>query len=426
MVAGQSTLPQDPNINPSNVVSGSIPGIPNYNQATQQALLPTGQTLTPGQYNAAAAGQANTPIGSQKGYTYAAGPPLTQGQQAALFTPVNQPQIASNINTAFNVLSNQAAPQVTGSPLAGVTTLGNVANAGIVNAGGTNINTGTSNQLTNAQLAQINALNATAQGQGPNPVAIQAQQQAQQNTANQYALIASQRGASNPALGLRNAGEAAAAANQNAAVATAAGTAQQELNAQNALTGALQGTQGQVMQGAQAQAGLNQNINLANAAAGNQIGLANAGAQNTGMLTQGQIAQQTALANQGVVQQSALANLGTQAGTQGLNTQEYNAALQAQIAQATNQQTANMNYANMVTGENNVLAGLAQNQAINQTNNQLGLIGAGISGGGAALGALALASDRRLKVAIRSANRSMKDFLSKVSVPQSSFNLIGG
>mgnify|MGYP001585780416 CR=1 FL=1 len=319
--------------------------------------------------------------------------PINYSQQAQLFQAPNQQPIANNIQGGFN-LQNQG--NYANSPLAGLTTLGQVSNA---NAPG--INTATSNALTGAQLQQINALNAQAQGQGPSPATVAAQQAAQQNIANQMALIGSQRGAGNTALGLRNAQEAGAQLSQQGVQAATLGKTQEELAAQQQLTGALGGAQGQVMQGAQAQAGLQSTANLQNAAAANQA-----------MLQQGSMGQQVQLANQA-----------SQQGTQALNANEYNAMLQAQMAQANNQLTANENYANLVTGQNTNLEAIKSGEGIANQANQMGLIGAGIAGI-AAGGAATLSSDRYLKTNIKSGTRSIKEFLSKISTPTSGMALL--
>ena len=348
--------------------------------------------------------------------------PLTNLQYAQLFSNRNgnvdpNNNIGSNIAGGFNLQNTQNfgnAPVNNVSPLAGLTTLGKVANAPVTNAGNTNINTAVSNNLTSGQMQQINALNAQAQGQGPSLAAIQAQQTGQQNVANQMAMVGSQRGSANSALGMRAAGNATTAANQQAVQAAVQGRAAEELSAQQQLTGALGGAQGQVMGGAQAQAQLGQNINIANQNSANSIYASNAAQQNAAMSQQGSLAQQIALANQGVLQQTGLANLGQAGTTQTLNANEYNAMLQAQMTQASNQQTANENYATSTS--NNALQALANHDKTQQiaTANMMGLAGAGIAGG-AALGAAGIASDINLKTSVKSGTRSIKDFLSAIS-----------
>lgn len=347
--------------------------------------------------------QANSAIGDITA-------PITQGQQAALFVMPGQAAINNNIANLQNTYANQTAPQLFSSPLAGLTSLG-----GVANAGSTNINTGTSNAITAGQIANINALNATAQGQGPSVAAIQAQQTGQQNVANEMAMLGSQRGSSNPALGLRSAQNAIATANQQAVQAATLGRAQEELNAQNQLQQALGTTQGQVQQGAQSQATLGQATNIANQAAANNA-----------TLTQGAMAQQTSLANQTAQQQTNIANLGQQGATQQLNTSEANAALAAQMSQANNIAALNSNYAGLVTNENTQQAGLANKLAVNTQNNNLGLMGSGIGGVAALGGVAASASDRNLKTNIKPGIKSMKDFLSTISNNNSilQFNLM--
>lgn len=332
--------------------------------------------------------------------------PLNNAQQFSLFQQPTATVDAVN-NNISNLAKPIAAPQMNTSPLAGLTTLGNVSNAG-----NTNINTGTSGALTGGQIQQINNLNAQAHGQGPSLAEQQAKQVAQTNIANQAALIASQRGSSNSALGLRSAGEQGAAANQQAVQAAVQGRTAEELNAQQQLTGALGTAQGQTMQGAQAQAALDQQTNAANIAA-----------RNAAMQQQGAMTQQTNLANAAQGEQTGLANLSSKGATNTLNANQADAALQAQINQANNQQTANENYAGLVTNEDTQLYGINAGVGISNTSNALGLIGAGIAGG-AAIGAAGITSDENLKTNIKSGTKSIKDFLSKVSVSNSSsYNL---
>jgi hypothetical protein len=354
--------------------------------------------------------------------------PLTLGQQAELYNSQDVPGMAAAANAIINqtgALSSQTAPQLGTSPLAGLTTLGNVAQSGVNTVNPTTINTAQSNALTAGQIANINQLNATATGKGPSVAAIQAQQTGQQNIQNQMALLGSQRGSSNPSLGLRSAGNFAANANQQAVQAATLGRAQEELNAQNQLQTALGTTQNQVQQGAQSQAALNQTGNISNQTAANTIAANNTAAQNAAALQAATQAQQTNLTNQGVLQASSIANLGQQANTQQLNTAEYNTGTGNTINQANNQLTANENYAALTSGANLTSQGLADKIAINNTNNNLGLIGAGV-GGVAATGGIvaAAASDRRLKTNIKSGNKSMKDFLSKIQ-PARQFRLMG-
>ncbi len=438
---------------------------------------------------------------------------LNQISNAGLQEAFTNPQaanIANAIDTGFNRVIATQPNQMAASPLAGLTTLGSVANAGTQNAGvaqaGVNqagiaqaglaqqglaqagqvgIDNGASNALLNGQVANINQLAQQAQGLGPSVAAMQAHQQGEQNVANQMGMLASQRGSGNSALGLRNAMDAKARSDQQVVQASVQGRAAEQVAAQQQLTQALGGTQQQVMQGAQAQAGLTQATNLsntaaanqalganaglgaqqqianaqfanqqmgANAAAANQVGLANTGAvnqnelantaayntaqlqnsagQNQAMLQQGQMTQQTQLANTQLQASQALANLQAQQQTQALNAQDYNAMVQAIMASGNNDLTASQNYANAMIQQQLVEQGMRNGLSINAANNTTGLIGAGIAGG-AALGAGAISalpdllkSDIRAKTNIRSGERKMKDFLSQMSQPApSGYNL---
>jgi hypothetical protein len=253
---------------------------------------------------------------------------------------------------------------------------------------------------------------------------------AERNVSNEMALVGSQRGASNPALGIRAAQDAIAGDKQNAVQQAVMGRTQEEMAAQAQLAGALGTTQGQVQQGAQAQAGLSAQQIAANQQAMNAMNAQNVTQQNAATSQQGTMAQGVQLANAGTAEQSALANLGARGTTQALNTNEYNAALQARMALANNQLTANENYGGLVTGENTQLQGIASGQAIANNANNLGLIGAGIAGA-SALGAAGIdalsKSDRKDKINIKSGKRDMKDFLSKIGSvisSKSTFNLM--
>jgi hypothetical protein len=275
-----------------------------------------------------------------------------------------------------------------GSSLAGLTTLGNTANAQAAN-----IDTGQSQNLMGGQVQNINALNQQAQGLGPSVAAETAKQQGEANTKAQMAVLGSQRGASNSALGMRSAQDSAAQQQQGVAQNAAMGRAAEAQSARQQLTGALGGATQQAQQGAQAQAQLTQ-----------QAGMQNAQAQNQATMQQGQMDVQT-----------KLANLQAQLQAGQLNENEYNAYVQATLAQNNNDWAARTNAANNLMNENTQLLGIKAGVGINAANNNMGLMGAGISAGaagGAAL--LGAASDERLKTSIKSATRGIKDFLSQL------------
>ena len=323
---------------------------------------------------------------------------ITNAQQAAAFIDPNAAANQAAIQGGMNQQLQGYGPG--GSSLAGVTHLGNVANAGTAQ-----IATGQSNNILGGQLQNINQLNAQAQGQGPSLAQQQAQQQSQANIAANMATIGSQRGSANSALGLRQAGEAAAQANQQSVQAGVMGRTAEEMNAQQQLAGALGQTQGQVQQGAQAQAQLGQQASLQNAQAANAM-----------TSQQGQMNQATTMANL----QASL-----QAGQ--INMDQYNAMLTAQLQQSNNAFTAQQNYAQLATNSDltNQAEQMHLGQSISSQNQQMG---SAIIGGGAALaGAGLAASDARLKTGIKSASRSMKDFLSQISAgtPTSGFALMG-
>jgi hypothetical protein len=275
-----------------------------------------------------------------------------------------------------------------GTSLAGLTSLGHAQNAQAAT-----IDTGQSQNLMGGQVANINALNAAAQGQGPSVAAEVARQQGEANTRAQMATLGSQRGASNSALGIRAAQDSAAANRQGAAQNAALGRANEAMAARQQLGGALTSATGQAQSGAQAQAQLSQ-----------QAGLANAGAANQSILQQGSMDQQTKLAN---------LNAQLQAGQ--LNDNEYNAYVQALMAQNQNDWGAQMNALTEMMNNSMQAEGIDRNQAIQSQQLQYGLTGAGISAGAAGVaGLLTAVSDRRAKTNVQPADRSIKSFLSKV------------
>lgn len=325
-------------------------------------------------------GDSNTLSGSGTNITAPQPQDLWMQSQSFInpYTNTEQAQIQ-------NMPTNQRASQVTApsqigtAPLAALTNLGSAQSAPILNA----------------QLQQINALNRQAQGVGPSVAEQQAKIQADNAINNQMAVAASQRGSSNPTLALRAAQIQAQQTRQQAIQAGILGKTQEQLSAQQQLTGALGNTQGQQLQQAQAQAGLYQGVNLANQ-----------GVQN-----------QTDLANLQAAQQTSLANLQAQQSTMGMNTNEYNAMIQAQMALGNTNLTAAENYANLVEQQNLAIRGIQAGLQMNMANNQMGLTGAEIAGGAAIGGQLIAASDARLKTKIQSGARDMKNFLSQLSSP---------
>lgn len=394
---------------PSTATAGPQPSAPGaQTQTTSQALGSATPTWNPGQDNATSlsgtySGKGFVPTNAQSmagGIGQVNNAPINQAQQAQAYVdPMAAANYASIAGMQGTMLQGYGPG---GSSLAGITQLG-----GVTNANQANIATNQSNALLGGQVSNINALNAEAQGQGPNPAAIAAQQQTQANIAANMAEIGSQRGSSNSALGLRQAQEQNATAQQQGVQSAVQGQAAQELAAQQQLTGALSGTQGQVQQGAQAQAALTQ-----------QTALANQGAANASTLQQGTMSQQT-----------ALANLSAQLQAGQINMNEYNAMVQAQMTQSANDFSAQQNYAGLVTGENTTLQGVQRGVDENVNNNNLGMVSAGVAGAaGVGAGALTAMSDRRVKTEIRPATRDIKSFLSQIaaSMPRSGFALLGG
>lgn len=289
------------------------------------------------------------------------------------------------------------------------------------------------NQNANQQASQqaINNLNNIATGHGPNAATIAAQQQGQQNSAAQMAAIASAGG--NPALAQRNAAEQAASNRQQTAANAVLGSAQEQLGAQGTLQSALnnQTVSGQAIPLAQAQlnqqaalanqnvqstgsmtqAQLDQQAAAGNAAAKNAASAGNASALNNRNLQQGSMNQQTNLANQ----QALIASTG-------LNAQQYNAMLGAQMQQSSFDTAQAENYQNAYQSAQENLTAAADKVGIASMSNTTQLIGAGMGAVGA-LGAGAASmipnsnatSDRRAKTGIRAGTRDLKQFFNALN-----------
>lgn len=133
------------------------------------------------------------------------------------------------------------------------------------------------NEIYAQQKTLAEALGAQARGEGPNPALAQLQMATGQNVGNQMAMAAGARGANlNPALAARQAMLAGGNIQQQAAGQGAVMQAQQQLAAQNAYAGQLQGMQGMAFN----QAGQNLSAILGQDQARMGIENANAAARN--------------------------------------------------------------------------------------------------------------------------------------------------
>lgn len=346
----------------------------------------------------------------------------------ASFADNNAANIYGVINNQLNNRANQAAPLAQNTPLGLASSLGPLATSQAAQLSptqmysGANLNTAQDNQYAAAQAQQINALNATAQGQGPSVAAVQARQLAAQNAATTAAQLGSQRGASNPALAQRAAAQALASGNQSAAATGALGKAQEAIAAQNAVTGALSGARGQTQATSTTAAQLQQAAGLANQQAAltgsttnaqllQQNQLAASNAYNAAAQQQAALQQQRTLQAGSQDQQTNLANLTAQGQQNQLNAQVYGQGLTAYQQQNQTDISNQASLQQLLASQENTLAGLNVNQAINSQNNSMGLAGAGIQGGAALLGGLAMMSDRNTKQNIKRANSPMMNFL---------------
>ncbi len=150
-------------------------------------------------------------------------------------------------------------------------------------------------QFRNVQQSLAQQLQNQANGVGPSLAQNQLRQGTDRNIAQAMAMQASQRG-TNAGQGLRNIAQNVAQANQQAAADSGNLRLQEQQAAQSALGGLSTNARAQDIGFAQDNAGLQQQTNLANQAAGNQFAL-----------QQGQMNQQASLANQqAALQQQAL------------------------------------------------------------------------------------------------------------------------
>ena len=372
------------------------------------------------------------------------------GQYKSQNTPINQQAFMNpvgdqsmNWNQGMQGMlgaTTGGAPQATAAQLGGAQTyqganLGATAQAGGANAGptatygGARLDQSQFQNIMQQQQASANQQALQAQGLGPSVAQVQAQQQAQSNMQQQAAMLASQRGSSNPALAQQQALNAGASAQQQASQQAVLGRTQETLAAQQAYANQLSGMGQQAAGWAGNQASLEQQAQLQSMGAINAQNLAqaqmmqqnqqfNVGALNAQQLAQAQMYQQAGLANQADINQFML--------TQGAMNQQANMGnMQAQLSQnQLNAQQYNQ-YMNMLQQQNlaqyqGQMAGqqlqVQQEQGINQINAKgyenasearSGMIGGAMG----AIGGLAMMSDKRTKTNIEDAELALDNFL---------------
>ena len=166
--------------------------------------------------------------------------------------------------------------------------------ANVTGYGGANVNLAPSNQFRGGQSDLAAALLARAQGQGgPSPAELQMRRGQEQASRRALGLAASQSGVA-PGLALRQAQDAQSQMLLDTNQQTAILRSQEQMQAEQALGGLLQGARGQDLGAASEQARLLQEAGLFSAGAQNQAGLQKAGFnQQTGLANQqAQITQQ--------------------------------------------------------------------------------------------------------------------------------------
>jgi len=264
------------------------------------------------------------------------------------------------------------APALAGNTQAAPVSLAEQAKlAQMAMAGNTSIDPTQQAQFRASQMGLTQGLEGAIAGRDPSVAAIMLRQETERNIANQYAMAQAATG-QNAGLAARQAAINSAGINQQSIGQQALLRAQEIATARGQLGGVLDSGRGQDIGLAGQQAGLSQQVNLANQSALNtgaqaQLGadvqtrLANAGFVNTASMNQAQLNQAIALANAGFKNTAMTTQAQLDAAQAQLNTQAVN-----QIAQA-NQQTS------LAAGTQN--ATLAQQVALansaSQTNAQV-------------------------------------------------------
>ena len=412
-------------------VSGQYDSYGQPSQPGPQGGGVNAQTHNPGAYDIPNIGQN----------IYSSGDAFNDYNAANIYGLVGQGMAQSQSRQApiaYNTQLGQAT-QYGGAQAAPQMMLGGAQMGPMQMTSGAQLGTTQDNQYAAAQNQQLNALYAQAQGQGPSVATTQAQQLAQQNIAQQAAMLGSQRGSGSAALGQRAAADQAATANQAAAQQGALGRSQEAMAAQQQVGALLSGARGQSQATSQAQAQLAQQADLANqsqynqAATGQaqlnqQAGLANQSTAANASLQNAQLSQQAGLANAGALnqfglqqgqmnQQTSLANQQTQFNEQQLDAQQYQAMLQAYMGQNQTDISNSAAYQQMLANQELQKYGIDQGVAVNTANNNMGLAGAGIGATGSLVGAgIQAASDERLKKNVKGGESAIRAFLDALGV----------
>lgn len=355
--------------------------------------------------------------------------------------------------------------------------LGGAASMQAAQAGQNYIDRAQDQQFRQSQLGLANALADQAEGRGPSLAGNQIREATDRTVAQQMAVAASQRGATNASLAQRNLANQAIAANQQAGRDAGQVRLQEQMAARQALGSVLGGARSQDIGVNTDQARMLQELGITNAGMLQQSGaqnaqlaqamtLANQGSINQRAMQQAQLYQNANLSNQDAVnkfllEQAQMNQQGNMFNSTNMNQRAMQqAALQQQALlanmQANNARTMQMGQYGQETNLANLQAQL-QNQQMNdamakyysasilgidqagmqnlidyeklRTGNELQAYGinqhvavqnaganAGMIGGGlgAAAAALALLSDEKSKTGIKSATPNLERFLGKI------------
>lgn len=273
-----------------------------------------------------------------------------------------------------------------GATVAPTSTAARVQLSPAAQAGQTMINRAEDQQFRQGQMTLAQQLAEQAAGRGPSLAEGQLKLASDRNIKQQMAVAAAQGG--NPAMAQRGAALGQAQAARQLGADTAQARIQEQIAARQQLAGVLGQGRDQDIGVANAQAGLLQQVNLANMGALNQFGLQqgsmdmstnqfNATALNSREALQAQLAQQAGLASQGqyntmLAQNTAnqqatnLANMQSQLQTMGLNDAQIRYLLDAKMQQSEADRQAQISLQQMQT--NNMLGVAAtENAAYNQS-----------------------------------------------------------
>lgn len=322
-------------------------------------------------FQSGAMSDQSSAIQDRQGQVDARGAPTAKDTQLGAMQNMSAAHVA-NASTVGNTQLGSAS-QVSGAGI-GNANVGNASQMQAAAAGQTGINR-QDTQFRDQQTQLANALQVQAAGGGPSLAGQQLRDATDRTLAQQVAAAASSRGGVNPALAARGLASNAATAQQQAGTQAAQMKMQEQLNAQGQLGNVTQSARAQDIGVNTSQAGLNQDVNLANAnlsqaanqnnsQLGQQMTLANMNALNQRQSDQANMYQQANLSNQAANNQFAL--------QQGSMNQQGN-MFNASAVNSNNQLQANLYQQAFANNQNAQNAGTMQQGQMNEQTNMANL-----------------------------------------------------